>query len=80
MNAALPFSYRERFMARSRFNSGCYLIILPTIALLLSFDYLPVVWAFFKSFYKFEVGTKPKYVGLANYVERSPTWFNVALV
>lgn len=81
MNAALPFSYRERFMARSRFNSGCYLIILPTIALLLTFVYLPVVWAFLKSFYEFEVGTKPQYVGLANYVEYltqdPPTWVSV---
>ena len=39
-----------------RSTLGCYAIILPGMALLLTFIYLPVVWAFSNSFYEFEVG------------------------
>lgn len=81
MSAAPSSASREKWLARLRFSSGCYLIILPTLALLLTFVYLPVVWAFLKSFYEFEVGTKPHFVGFANYVEfltlDPPTWLSV---
>lgn len=48
---------------------GCYAIILPSIALLLTFVYLPVVWAFSKSLYEFEIGGESTFVGLRNYTE-----------
>ncbi len=52
-----------------RSTLGCYTIILPGIVLLLTFVYLPVVWAFSKSLYEFEVGGSARFVGLANYSE-----------
>lgn len=67
--------------ARLRFSAGCYLVILPTLALLLTFVYLPVAWAFLKSLYDFEIGSAPRFVGLANYLEflavDPPTWPSV---
>lgn len=68
-------------LARLRFGAGCYLLLLPTLALLLTFVYLPVAWAFLKSLYEFEVGSEPRFVGLANYLEYltvdPPTWPSV---
>ena len=52
-----------------RFLLGCYGIILPALLLLLTFVYLPVVWAFTKSLQEFEVGGASTFVGLRNYRE-----------
>jgi raffinose/stachyose/melibiose transport system permease protein len=52
-----------------RFAIRCYVVVLPSLALLLTFVYLPVVWAFSKSFYEFEVGAGATFVGLNNYKE-----------
>jgi raffinose/stachyose/melibiose transport system permease protein len=52
-----------------RSTLGCYAIILPGMVLLLTFIYLPVVWAFSKSLQEFEVGGQARFVGLANYRE-----------
>lgn len=54
---------------RYGFVFGCYGIILPGLALLLTFVYLPVVWAFSKSLFEFEVGGVSTFVGLHNYRE-----------
>jgi len=54
---------------KARSTLTCYAAILPTMALLLTFVYLPVVWAFTRSFYAFEVGGESRFVGLANYSE-----------
>ena len=65
-----------RMNARSTLS--CYGIILPSAVLLLTFVYLPVAWAFSKSFYRFEIGSDSAFVGLANYVEylrEDPTCF-----
>jgi ABC-type sugar transport system permease subunit len=54
----------------------CYSIVLPSLALLFTFVYLPVFWAFSKSLYEFEVGGEARFVGLSNYAEylfRDPT-------
>ena len=48
---------------------ACYAIILPSMAVLLTFVYLPVVWAFSKSLFEFEVGSASRFVGLGHYVE-----------
>lgn len=65
-------------LARLRFSGTIYLLLLPSLALLLTFVYLPVSWAFLKSLYEFEVGAAPRFVGLANYIEYltidPPTW------
>lgn len=65
-------------LARLRFSGTIYLLLLPSLALLLTFVYLPVAWAFLKSLYEFEVGAPPHFVGLNNYVEYltidPPTW------
>ena len=72
---------QPKTIAHLRFSAGCYPLILPTLALLLTFVYLPVAWAFLKSLYEFEVGTAPRFVGLANYLEYltvdPPTWPSV---
>ncbi len=52
-----------------RSTAVCYGIILPSMMLLLVFVYLPVVWAFFSSFYSFEIGGSREFVGLSNYGE-----------
>jgi len=63
---------------QGRSTLTCYGIILPTMVMLLTFVYLPVVWAFSKSFYAFEIGGASRFVGLGNYSEyllEDPTFF-----
>lgn len=48
---------------------SCYTIVVPSLLLLTTFVYLPVVWAFTSSLYEFEIGTESRFVGLANYAE-----------
>jgi raffinose/stachyose/melibiose transport system permease protein len=52
-----------------RAASGLYLLIAPTFILLAIFSVVPFVWAFGKSFYEFEIGEQPRFVGMANYAE-----------
>jgi raffinose/stachyose/melibiose transport system permease protein len=61
---------------RLRSTFTCYTVVLPSLALLFTFVYLPVFWAFSKSLYEFEVGGAARFVGLSNYTEylfRDPT-------
>ena len=61
---------RKQFLSyRLRFALGCYLLVSVTLVLLSIFVYLPVIWAFTKSLFEFEVGSASKFVGLANYIE-----------
>ncbi|MBT4097868.1 MAG: sugar ABC transporter permease [Gemmatimonadetes bacterium] len=48
---------------------GCYGIVLPSLALLTLFVYLPVAWAFVGSVYEFEIGSEAQFVGFAHYAE-----------
>ncbi|MBI4557570.1 MAG: sugar ABC transporter permease [Candidatus Hydrogenedentes bacterium] len=66
------------FNHRLRFALTCYAFVLPTVMLLAVFVYLPVIWAFTKSLYEFEIGGDSRWVGLRNYVEfltQDPTTF-----
>ncbi len=67
---------------RIRQTLTCYAIILPSLLLLFTFLYLPVMWAFSKSLYEFEIGAPSRFVGLNNYAEflfRDPTcWPSMA--
>lgn len=69
-------------LARIRPALTCYTIILPSLLLLFTFIYLPVMWAFSKSLFEFEIGASARFVGLDNYVEfllRDPTcWPSMA--
>ena len=56
-------------LERIRSTAGCYAVILPSAVLVLTFVYLPVVWAFSKSLYAFEIGGDARFVGLGNYAE-----------
>jgi len=47
----------------------CYAIVAIPLALLTVFTYIPVIWAFTKSLYQFEIGGESIFVGLANYRE-----------
>lgn len=59
----------EHLGHKIRFTLSCYGILLAPVALLTLFVYLPVVWAFTKSLYEFEVGSPSRFVGLTNYTE-----------
>ena len=54
-----------------RFQLGCYSLVLPTLLLLAVFTFTPMVWAFSRSFYRYEVGDEAsaRWVGLDNYRE-----------
>lgn len=61
---------REGFLGyRTRFVFGCYALVAASLVLLTLFVYVPVVWAFTKSLYQFEVGTEARFVGLRNFSE-----------
>lgn len=53
----------------SRHTLSCYAIILPALVMLFVFVYLPVLWAFSKSLYEFEIGGESTFVGLRHYAE-----------
>jgi len=60
----------------------CYALLLVPVALLTLFIYLPVLWAFYKSLYEFEIGSPSRFVGLGNYREflfLDPTTIPMAL-
>jgi len=48
---------------------ACHAIVIIPVLLLTVFVYVPVIWAFSKSLYQFEIGGESTFVGLANYVE-----------
>ncbi len=59
------------------FQLNCWLLILPTLALLALFLFVPMIWAIATSLYRYEVGGHSAWVGLGNYVEyarRDPTF------
>ena len=56
----------------------CYSIVIIPVALLGLFTYLPVFWAFQKSFFEFEIGGVARFVGVSHYLEyftNDPTTF-----
>ncbi|HOF38510.1 MAG TPA: sugar ABC transporter permease [Candidatus Hydrogenedentes bacterium] len=67
---------RPLFGYRARFTLTCYALLAVQMTLLVVFVYVPVFWAFSKSFFQFEVGSESHFVGFANYTEllfRDPT-------
>jgi len=54
---------------RLRSTLTCYALLAATLGLLAVFVYLPVIWAFTKSLYQFEVGGEATFIGLENYAE-----------
>jgi raffinose/stachyose/melibiose transport system permease protein len=48
---------------------GYYSLIAPAFALLAVFSLVPFVWAFWTSFYDYEVGGDRTFIGLSNYLE-----------
>ena len=61
-------------MPRSRLEDatrhlGCYGLLAPTFVLVGVFSLIPFVWAFTTSFYRYEIGGDPTFVGLSNYGE-----------
>ncbi len=61
---------------------SCYTIVAPSLVLLTTFVYLPVVWAFVSSLYEFEIGADSRFVGLSHYgeyLDQDPTaWPSLA--
>ncbi|CAN5635999.1 sugar ABC transporter permease [soil metagenome] len=63
-----------------------YALIAPSLTLLCVFSLLPFLWAFWTSFFDYEVGGDTYYVGLANYAEYLhdptflPSFANMALL
>lgn len=52
-----------------RHTVGCWSLVLPTLALLGVFTFIPVLWAFTRSLYDYQLGGRSAFVGLANYFE-----------
>ncbi len=48
---------------------GYYVLLLPTFIFMSIFSVVPFFWAFSKSFYRFEIGENPAFIGLQNYVD-----------
>lgn len=61
--------YGRSLRARLSFTGTCYALLLPTYVLLVLFTFVPVVWAFYTSLYRYEIGAKSAWVGLDNYRE-----------
>jgi raffinose/stachyose/melibiose transport system permease protein len=63
-----------------------YGLLTPTFLLLGVFSLVPFVWAFWTSFYDYEVGGESRFVGLANYTEYlhdptlAPSFLNMAIL
>src|SRR5678816_85548 len=64
-----PITVHRSLWRQARAAMGLYLLVAPTFVLLAVFSVVPFVWAFGKSFYEFEIGEQPRFVGLANYGE-----------
>lgn len=54
---------------RLRFLASCYALLFVPVVLLTLFVYIPVIWAFTRSLYQFEIGGESRFVGFRNYVE-----------
>ncbi len=46
-----------------------YLMLIPTFTLLLIFNYYPAFMGLYRSFFEWDIGLPPKFVGLGNFVE-----------
>ncbi|MEZ4619563.1 MAG: sugar ABC transporter permease [Caldilineaceae bacterium] len=46
-----------------------YLMLVPTFILLLTFNYYPAFMGLYRSFFEWDVGLPPKFVGLGNFIE-----------
>jgi len=77
-NPPEPRKRRGISMHVVRSTLACYGLLVVPLALLSVFVYVPVVWAFSRSLFEFEIGGDSRFVGLRNYVEfltRDPvTW------
>ncbi|MBT5873688.1 MAG: sugar ABC transporter permease [Candidatus Latescibacteria bacterium] len=52
-----------------RTGAACYLSVLPSLALLAVFSFLPMFMAFYNSFFEYEVGGARTWVGFDNYLD-----------
>jgi ABC-type sugar transport system permease subunit len=59
-----------------------YAILLPTLAIILIFRFLPMVQAFYISLHEYDLIRPPKYIGLANFIDlvQDPLFLNSARV
>lgn len=62
-------AHTASLLARIRRALACYGVLLLPLLLLAVFVYLPVIWAFSKSLYEFEIGGESTFIGLDNYIE-----------
>lgn len=60
---------KHRLLYRAKEAFSCYSFIIIPVGLLALFCYLPVMWAFSKSLYEYEIGDQPRFVGLSHYIE-----------
>ena len=52
-----------------RKNLNAYFFLIPSISLVLVFNYIPIVQAFYRSFFQWRGGSNSAFVGFANFVE-----------
>ena len=67
-------------MVGTRRNYGALLFIVPSLALVLVFNYIPILQSFFRSLYQWRGGARAVFVGLDHYVELfSDSGFGVSI-
>jgi raffinose/stachyose/melibiose transport system permease protein len=54
---------------KARRYFGYYALLLPTFIFISIFSFIPFLWAFTKSFYRFEIGEEPVFVGFQNFAD-----------
>ncbi|MEZ4866692.1 MAG: sugar ABC transporter permease [Caldilineaceae bacterium] len=60
---------QEDLLARIYKYRYVYLMLVPTFVLLFTFNYYPAFMGLYRSFFEWDVGLPPKFLGLGNFVE-----------
>src|SRR5674476_160054 len=73
---------RKRFGLSAKQAAFGYAIILPTLAILFIFRFLPMIAAFYLSLTQYDLVHPPKFIGFANFVDllRDPLFLKSARV
>ncbi len=59
---------KEGFITAIKRHKKSYLFLLPTFALLIVFNYFPVIWSFKLAFSDYQPGVYDRFVGFANFI------------
>lgn len=68
-DAERPVVKRRRFSLASKQAAFAYAIILPSLAILAVFRFLPMIEAFYLSLTQYDLVHQPKFIGIANFAD-----------